>query len=146
MKVVLLQDVKSIGKKDQLVNVSDGYARNFLFPRKLAKEATTGAINDVKTKESAKAHHKQEEINAANALKAQIDGKIVALKAKAGKEGKLFGAVTSKDVAAELKKQLGVDIDKKKLVMDDIKLFGSYDCTVKIYPEITAKITVKVEE
>ncbi|MBR2027613.1 MAG: 50S ribosomal protein L9 [Oscillospiraceae bacterium] len=146
MKVVLLQDVKSIGKKDQLVNVSDGYARNFLFPRKLAKEATAGAINDVKTKESAKAHHKQEEINAAKELKAKIDGKIVALKAKAGKEGKLFGAVTSKDVAAEMKKQLGVDIDKKKLVMDDIKLFGSYDCTVKIYPEITAKITVKVEE
>lgn len=146
MKVVLLQDVKSIGKKDQLVNVSDGYARNFLFPRKLAKEATAGAINDVKTKESAKAHHKQEEINAANAVKAKIDGKIVALKAKAGKEGKLFGAVTSKDVAAEMKKQLGVDIDKKKLVMDDIKLFGSYECTVKVYPEITAKITVKVEE
>ncbi|MBE6895395.1 MAG: 50S ribosomal protein L9 [Ruminococcaceae bacterium] len=146
MKVVLLQDVKSIGKKDQLVNVSDGYARNFLFPRKLAKEATAGAINDVKTKESAKAHHKQEEINAANEVKAKIDGKIVALKAKAGKEGKLFGAVTSKDVAAEMKKQLGVDIDKKKLVMDDIKLFGSYECTVKIYPEITAKITVKVEE
>ena len=146
MKVVLLQDVKSIGKKDQLVNVSDGYARNFLFPRKLAKEATQGAINDVKTKESAKAHHKQEEINAANEVKAKIDGKIVALKAKAGKEGKLFGAVTCKDVAAEMKKQLGVDIDKKKLVMDDIKLFGSYDCAVKIYPEITAKITVKVEE
>ena len=146
MKVVLLQDVKSIGKKDQLVNVSDGYARNFLFPRKLAKEATAGAVNDVKIKESAKAHHKQEEINAANEVKAKIDGKIVALKAKAGKEGKLFGAVTSKDVAAEMKKQLGVDIDKKKLVMDDIKLFGSYECAVKIYPEITAKITVKVEE
>ncbi|MBE6887507.1 MAG: 50S ribosomal protein L9 [Ruminococcaceae bacterium] len=146
MKVVLLQDVKSIGKKDQLVNVSDGYARNFLFPRKLAKEATAGAINDVKTKEAAKAHHKQEEINAANELKAKIDGKIVALKAKAGKEGKLFGAVTSKDVASEIKKQFGVEVDKKKLVMDDIKVFGSYDCTVKLYPEIAAKITVKVEE
>ena len=146
MKVVLLQDVKSIGKKDQLVNVSDGYARNFLFPRKLAKEATAGAINDVKTKEAAKAHHKQEEINAANELKAKIDGKIVALKAKAGKEGKLFGAVTSKDVATEIKKQFGIDIDKKKIVMDDIKVFGSYNCNVKVYPEITAKITVKVEE
>ena len=100
----------------------------------------------MKTKEAAKAHHKQEEINAANELKAKIDGKIVALKAKAGKEGKLFGAVTSKDVATEIKKQFGIDIDKKKLVMDDIKLFGSYDCTVKLYPEIAAKITVKVEE
>ena len=146
MKVVLLQDVKDIGKKDQVVNVSDGYARNFLLPRKLAKEATTAAMNDVKAKESAKAHHKREEVKAANELKAKLDGKEVTIKAKAGKEGKLFGAVTSKDVAAEIKKQLGVDIDKKKLVMDDIKLFGSYDCAVKIYPEITAKITVKVEE
>ena len=146
MKVVLLQDVKSIGKKDQLVNVSDGYARNFLFPRKLAKEATAGAINDVKTKEAAKAHHKQEEINAANELKAKIDGKIVALKAKAGKEGKLFGAVTSKDVAAALKAQHKMDIDKKKIVMKDIKTFSRVDVEIKIYPEIQAKITVNVEE
>ena len=146
MKVVLLQDVKSIGKKDQIVNVSDGYARNFLFPRKLAKEATTGAVNDVKIKESAKAHHKQEEINAATEIKNKINDQIITLKAKAGKEGKLFGAVTSKDVAEMLEKQFGVKIDKKKIVMDDIKLFGSYECAVKIYPEITAKITVKVEE
>ena len=146
MKVVLLQDVKSIGKKDQVVNVSDGYARNFLFPRKLAKEATAGALNDVKTKESAKEHHKQEEIAAAPEIKNKINDKIVTLKAKAGKEGKLFGAVTSKDVAAEIEKQFGVKIDKKKIVMDDIKVFGSYNCNVKVYPEITAKITVKVEE
>ena len=146
MKVVLLQDVKSIGKKDQIVNVSDGYARNFLFPRKLAKEATTGAVNDVKIKESAKAHHKQEEINAATEVKNKINDQIITLKAKAGKEGKLFGAVTSKDVAAELEKKFGVKIDKKKIVMDDIKVFGSYICSVKVYPEITAKITVKVEE
>ena len=146
MKVVLLQDVKSIGKKDQIVNVSDGYARNFLFPRKLAKEATAGAVNDVKIKESAKEHHKQEEIKAATALKNQLNDKIVTIKAKAGKEVKLFGAVTSKDVATELEKQFGIKIDKKKIVMDDIKIFGSQICTVKVYPEITAKITVKVEE
>lgn len=146
MKVVLLQDVKSIGKKDQVVNVSDGYARNFLFPRKLAKEATQAAMNDVKTKESAKAHHKQEEINAANEIKAKLDDKIITLKAKAGKEGKLFGAVTSKDVSTEIEKVFGIKIDKKKIVMDDIKVFGSYICNVKVYPEITAKITVKVEE
>ena len=112
MKVVLLQDVKSIGKKDQIVNVSDGYARNFLFPRKLAKEATAGAVNDVKIKESAKAHHKQEEINAATEVKNKINDKIITLKAKAGKEGKLFGAVTSKDVAEKLEKEFGVKIDK----------------------------------
>ena len=146
MKVVLLQDVKDIGKKDQVVNVSDGYARNFLLPRKLAKEATAAAMSDVKAKESARAHHKREEIKAANELKAMLNGKEVTIKAKAGKEGKLFGAVTSKDVAAAIKAQHKIEIDKKKIVMDDIKLFGSYICNVKVYPEITAKITVKVEE
>ena len=146
MKVVLLQDVKDIGKKDQVVNVSDGYARNFLLPRKLAKEATTAAMNDVKAKESAKAHHKREEIKAANELKAKLDGKEVTIKAKAGKEGKLFGAVTSKDVAAALKAQHKMDIDKKKIVMKDIKTFSRVDVEIKIYPEIQAKITVNVEE
>lgn len=146
MKVVLLQDVKDIGKKDQVVNVSDGYARNFLLPRKLAKEATASVMNEVKTKESAKAHHKQEEINAANELKAKLDGKEVTIKAKAGKEGKLFGAVTSKDVAAALKAQHKLDIDKKKIVMKDIKTFSRVDVEIKIYPEIQAKITVNVEE
>lgn len=146
MKVVLLQDVKDIGKKDTVVNVSDGYARNFLLPRKLAKEATASAMNDVKTKESAKEHHKQEEIKAANEIKAKINGKTVTIKAKAGKEGKLFGAVTTKDVAEAIKNQLKVDIDKKKLVMKDIKTYMTCDCEVKIYPEIHAKITVNVEE
>ena len=146
MKVVLLQDVKDIGKKDQVVNVSDGYARNFLLPRKLAKEATTAAMNDVKAKESAKAHHKREEVKAANELKAKLDGKEVTIKAKAGKEGKLFGAVTSKDVAVALKAQHKMDIDKKKIVMKDIKTFSRVDVEIKIYPEIQAKITVIVEE
>ena len=146
MKVVLLQDVKDIGKKDQVVNVSDGYARNFLLPRKLAKEATTAAMNDVKAKESAKAHHKREEVKAANELKAKLDGKEVTIKAKAGKEGKLFGAVTSKDVAAAIKAQHKIEIDKKKIVMKDIKTFSRVDVEIKIYPEIQAKITVIVEE
>ncbi len=146
MKVVLLKDVKDIGKKDTVVNVSDGYARNFLLPRKLAKEATASAINDVKTKESAKEHHKQEEIKAANEIKDKLNGKTVTIKVKAGKEGKLFGAVTTKDVAEAIKNQLKVDIDKKKLVMKDIKTYMTCDCEVKIYPEIHAKITVNVEE
>lgn len=146
MKVVLLQDVKDIGKKDQVVNVSDGYARNFLLPRKLAKEATAAAMSDVKAKESARAHHKQEEIKAANELKAMLNGKEVTIKAKAGKEGKLFGAVTSKDVAAAIKAQHKIEIDKKKIVMKDIKTFSRVDVEIKIYPEIQAKITVNVEE
>ena len=146
MKVVLLQDVKDIGKKDQVVNVSDGYARNFLLPRKLAKEATAAVMSEVKTKESAKAHHKREEVKAANELKAKLDGKEVTIKAKAGKEGKLFGAVTSKDVADALKAQHKIEIDKKKIVMKDIKTFSRADVEIKIYPEIQAKITVNVEE
>ena len=146
MKVLLLQDVKDIGKKDTVVTVSDGYARNFLFPRKLAKEATNAVMAEVKTKESAKAHHKQEEIKAANELKAKIDGKEITIKAKAGKAGKLFGAFTTKDVSSAIKAQLKIDIDKKKLVMKDIKTFSRVDCEVKIYPEIHAKITVNVEE
>jgi large subunit ribosomal protein L9 len=146
MKVVLLQDVKDIGKKDQVVNVSDGYARNFLLPRKLAKEATAAAMSDVKAKESARAHHKREEIKAANELKAMLNGKEVTIKAKAGKEGKLFGAVTSKDVAAAIKAQHKIEIDKKKIVMKDIKTFSRVDCEGKIYPDIHAKITVNVEE
>ena len=146
MKLVLLQDVKDIGKKDQVVNVSDGYARNFLLPRKLAKEATAAAMSDVKAKESARAHHKREEIKAANELKAMLNGKEVTIKAKAGKEGKLFGAVTSKDVAAAIKAQHKIEIDKKKIVMKDIKTFSRVDVEIKIYPEIQAKITVNVEE
>ena len=145
MKVVLLQDVRNVGKKDEVVSVSDGYARNFLFPRKLAREATRAALNDVKIKESARAHHKREEENAARQLKAALDGKTVTIKAKAGKEGKLFGAVTTKDVSAAVKEQLGLDIDKKKLVMDDIKTFMRRECEARIYPEIVAKITVVVE-
>lgn len=145
MKVVLLQDVKSLGKKDEVVNVSDGYARNFLFPKKLAREATTAALNDVKTKEDAKAHHKREEIKAAQELKVALDGKAVVIKAKAGKEGKLFGAITTKDVAQAIKEQLGLDIDKKKLVMNDIKTYSKVECEARIYPEIHAKITVTVE-
>ena len=145
MKVVLLQDVKSLGKKDEVVNVSDGYARNFLFPKKLAREATTAALNDVKTKEDARAHHKREEIKAAQELKAALDGKAVIIKAKAGKEGKLFGAITTKDVSQAIKEQLGLDVDKKKLVMNDIKTYSRVECEARIYPEIQAKITVTVE-
>ena len=146
MKVVLLQDVKSLGKKDSVVTVSDGYARNFLFPRKLAIEATAGAMNDVKNKERAAEYRKKEEIAAANELKAQIDGKTVIVHAKGGKDGKLFGAVTTKDVAKALSEQLGVNVDKKKISMEDIKTFSKREAEVKLYTEISAKVTVIVEE
>ena len=146
MKVVLLADVKGHGKKGELCNVSDGYARNFLFPKKLAIEADSSALNELKNREEAAAHHKQEEINAAKELAAKLEGKTVTIKAKAGNNGKLFGSVTSKEIAAEIKKSIGVEIDRKKMSVADIKNFGEYTAEIKLYVGISAKITVKVTE
>lgn len=146
MKVVLLTDVKGHGKKGELCNVSDGYARNFLFPKKLAVEADNAALNELKNREQAAAHHKQEEINAAKATADALNGKEVVISAKAGSNGKLFGSVTSKEIAAEIKNKLGIEIDKKKMTVADIKNFGEYTAEIKLYQGITAKITVKVTE
>lgn len=146
MKVVLLQDVKGHGKKGELCNVSDGYARNFLFPKKLAVEADNAALNELRNREEAAAHHKQEEIDAANALAAKLDGKTVTIKAKAGAGGKLFGSVTSKEIAKEIADTLGLQIDRKKISVADIRNFGEYTAEIKLYKGISAKITVKVTE
>ena len=146
MKVVLLADVKGQGKKGQLVNVSDGYARNFLFPKKLAVEADNSAMNELKNREEAAAHHKKEEIAAAKATAEKLEGKSVKIIAKAGASGRLFGSVTSKEIAAELKKSLGVEIDRKKMSVADIKNFGEYTAEIKLYQGISAKITVVVSE
>lgn len=146
MKVILKQDVKGQGKKGELVQVSDGYARNFLLPRGLAVEADAQAMNDLRNKESAKQHHlqveKQEALAAANA----VEGKTVKVTAKAGQSGKLFGSVTSKEVAEALNGQYGIVIDKRKIVMGDIKAFGSYQAELKFNQGVTAKITVMVCE
>ena len=146
MKVVLLADVKGQGKKGELVNVSDGYARNFLFPKNLAIEANAAAMSELKNRESAAAHHKQEEINNAKALAEKLNGATVVIHAKAGSQGKLFGAVTSKEIAAEIKNSLGVEIDRKKMQVADIKNFGEYSAELRLYTGISAKINVKVEE
>ena len=146
MKVVLLADVKGLGKKGELCNASDGDARNFLFPKKLAVEADNAALNELKNREQAAAHHKQEEINAAKATADALNGKEVVIKAKAGSNGKLFGSVTSKEIAAEIKNILGIEIDKKKMSVADIKNFGEYPAEIKLYQGITAKINVKVTE
>ena len=146
MKVILLQDVKGHGKKGELCNVSDGYARNFLFPKKLAVEADNAAMNELKNREQAAAHHKQEEINAAKETAAKLEGKTVTIKAKAGSNGKLFGSVTSKEIASEIAKSLGIEIDRKKMSVADIKNFGEYTAEIKLYTGITAKITVTVTE
>lgn len=146
MKVVLLQDVKGKGKKGELCNVSDGYARNFLFPKKLAVEADNAALNELKNREESAAHHKKEEIAAAKETAAKLDGKTISITAKAGAGGKLFGSVTSKEIAAEIKAKLGIEIDRKKMNVADIKNFGEYTAEIKLYQGVTAKITVKVSE
>ena len=146
MKVILQQDVKSLGKKGDLVNASDGYARNFLFPKGLAIEANSSAMNDFNNKEASKKILKAEEIKAAKADADKLDGKTFKLKAKAGANGKLFGSVTSKDVSKQIKEELGIDVDKRKIVMPDVKAFGTVQAEIKVYQGISAKIFVQVAE
>ena len=147
MKVILKQDVKNIGKKDEIHEVSDGYARNFLFPRGLAAVADAGAMNVARTKSEAKAHHEAEARAEAEALAAKVKDKVVTAKVKGGASGKLYGKVTSKDVAEALSKLIGAEIDKKKVDLPSgIKEFGSYDAAVKLYAGVSAGFKVKVEE
>lgn len=146
MKVILQQDVKNLGKKGDLVNASDGYARNFLFPKGLAIEANSSAMNDFNNKEASKKFHKAEEIKAAQSDAAKLDGKTFKLTAKAGANGKLFGSVTSKDVSKQIKDELGIDIDKRKIVMPDVKAFGTVQAEIKVYQGISAKVFVQVSE
>ena len=147
MKVVLLADVKGSGKKGELVNVSDGYARNFLFPKKLAKEANAQALNELKNAEESKAFKIKQETEAAQASADKINGKSVSILAKAGQGGKLFGSVTAKEIAEAIKKQYGVDVDKRKIdTKGDMKAFGTYECEVKLYSGITATVKAGVTE
>lgn len=146
MEVILKQDVKGLGKAGEKVKASDGYARNFLFPKGLAVEANAQALTEYKNSEASKQHKKDVEIQTANEAKAELDGKTVSVKAKAGQNGKLFGSVTSKDISAAVKAQLNVDIDKRKISVADIKNFGSYTAEIKLYPNISATITVEVGE
>ena len=147
MKVILLQDVKGSGKKGELVTVSDGYARNFLFPRKLAKEANAQAMNELKNREESIRFHIEAEKKSAAEAAEKIEGKTVKIFAKAGQGGKIFGSVTAKEIAEELKKAYGVEIDKRKIVLSgDIKAFGTYECEVKLYTGISAKIFAMVSE
>ena len=147
MKVILKQDVKTIGKKDEIHEVSDGYARNFLFPRGLAAPADAAAVNMARTKSEAREHHAAEALAAAQALADKVKDKPVTLKAKGGASGRLFGKVTAKDVAEALSKVAGTEIDKRKVELErDIKDFGTYSATVKLHPGVSAAFKVKVEE
>ena len=146
MKVILTQDVKGLGKKGELVNASEGYARNFLFPRKLAAEANSQAMTELKNREDSKKHKIEVETQQAKASADKIKGKTVKVTAKAGQGGRLFGSVTAKEIAAVMKTQFGIDIDKRKITVDDIKAFGTYPATVKLYQGVTAEFSVTVTE
>ncbi len=146
MKVVLTADVKGKGKAGELVNVSDGYARNFLFPKNLAVEANNAAMNELKGREEARAHHLAEEKAAAKALAEKLAKTTVVIHAKAGTSGKLFGAVTSKEISLELKNTHGLEVDRRKLNMKDFKAYGDYTVDVKLYTGISAKLNVRIEE
>lgn len=145
MKVVLLQDVKGQGKKDDLINVSDGYARNFLFPKKLAVEADAKVLNDIKNKEAAKQRRIELEKQAARDTAEKLSGTLVKIKVKEGADGKFYGSVTTKDIAEALKEQCGIEVDKRKVVIgENIKGYGTYTVDVKLYPEISGKLNVLV--
>ena len=145
MKVILTQDVKGKGKKGQLVEVSDGYGRNFLLPRGLAKEANNTNINIMEGQAASAEYKRQQEVEHAQALVKDLKELTVELKAKAGENGKLFGSITSKDVADELSKQHNIKIDKKKFVLPDgIKSLGGMVVDIKVYPGITAKLKINV--
>lgn len=144
MKVILLQDVKGSGKKNQIVDVNDGYARNFLFPRKLAKEATSTNINAVEVQNKAEAHRKEvlkaeaiENANKLSKLSVTVTGK--------GGNGKMFGSISASDVAEAIKKEHGLDIDKKKIDIPQMKTEGEYTVTLKLFPEVSAKMKVIVK-
>ena len=144
MQVILNQDVKGQGKKGQMVNVSDGYARNFLLPRGLAKEATKSNINVMKGKAESLEYKIKTDTDEAKNTAEKMKGIEVVIKAKAGDNGKLFGSITSKDVAEELKMQHHIKIDKKKIVMNDIKTLGVAEVTVKLYTGVTGTLKVNV--
>ncbi len=147
MKIILLEDVKSLGKKGEIVNVNDGYARNFILPKKLGVEATGKNLNDLKLQNANEAKKAKELLEAAQAFAKELESKQVVITMKAGEGGKLFGSVSSKEIATAFKEQCGVEIDKKKIQLPDaLKAFGSYDVPVKLHQQVTGTLKVKVVE
>ncbi len=146
MKVVLKQDVKGLGKKGELVNASDGYARNFLFPKNLAVEANAQNMTELKNREQAQKYKIETETAQAKENAQRISGKTIKLAAKAGQNGKLFGSVTSKEIAEKLDAEFKIKVDKRKVIVEDIKQFGTYEFEVKLYQGVSAKLYVTVGE
>jgi len=145
MKVILLQDVKGQGKKGQLIEVSNGYATNFLFPKKLASDATAAALNEMKNREAAIRHKHDVEYAAAVEAKEKFKDVSVKVYAKGGSAGKLFGSVTAKEIAEALREQFSLDIDKRLILLDEpIRQFGIYELKVKLFPEVTASMKVEL--
>ena len=147
MKVILMEDVKSLGKKGEIVNVSDGYARNMLFPKKLGVEATPKNINDLKLRKAHEEKVAKENLEAAKAFKAELETKQVTVSIKVGENGKTFGSVSSKEISEAAKAQLGYDIDKKKMVLPSpVRELGTTLVPVKLHPQVTAELKVIVKE
>ena len=147
MKVILLADVKGQGKKNDVIEVSDGYGKNFLIPRKLAKPADAQSLNDIKVKEGARLYRIETEKKEAQELAEKLKTIVVRIKAPGGTDGRLYGSVTAKDVAELLQKSHGITIDKRKItVSEPIKAYGTYHLEVKLYTEVTGTITLKVCE
>lgn len=147
MEVILLQDVKSLGKKGEIVKVNDGYARNFILPKKLGVEKTDKALHELKLQKAAEEKKQQEILEEAQALAKNIEAGSITLKIKAGEGGRTFGSVSTKEIAVAMKDQLNLEIDKKKMQLaDPIKNFGTYHVPIRLHPKVTAEITVKVEQ
>ena len=147
MKVILLEDVKTLGKKGEVVEVNDGYARNFIFKKKLGIEANGKNLNDLKLQRQNEVKLAKEKLEAAQALAKDLEGKSITVRIQAGVEGKVFGSISSKEIALEAKKQLNMEIDKKKIQLpESIKTFGMHEVPVKLNPQVTGKLHVKVVE
>ena len=147
MKIILLQDEKKLGKKGDIIEVSEGYARNYILPKKIGVEATPKNMNDLKLQKANASRIAQEQLEAAQAMAAELQAKQIIVKIKAGEGGKVFGSVSSKEIAAACKEQHGIEIDKKKILLpESLKSFGSYEVSIKLHPQVTGKLTVMVAE
>lgn len=147
MKVVLLEDVKGSGKKGDLVQVSDGFARNFLLPRKLAREANAQVINELKSAQDAKEYHKKQEMEEARRTAGLLEGKTLKITVRAGQGGRIFGSVTAKEISEQLKSSLHADVDKRKISLaDEIKACGTYEFEIKLFAGISAKMYLLITE
>ncbi len=147
MKILLTEDVKKLGKKGEIVDVSDGYAKNFILPKKLGVEATKAVVNEWQVKKGSEANRKEKEKQEAQALAKELNGKSITFRTKTGEGGRLFGSITTKDVADLIKEQLGYEIDKKRLTLPvAVKAVGQYTVTIKLHTEASTEINLKVEK